>query len=257
MAKQTRPKNLIGSVDKAINILKFLARRSNGATLMEVSKEFGWPHSTVHHLLATLRYHGFVQQIPPGKRYHLGMSLFELGQRVLENFDLVELSLPYLRQLTDETRETSNLAVLDGLDVINLAQVPSQYLMKALSRVGGRVPAYCTALGKCLLSGKSDEEITHLYNGVALEPLTPNTATCVEDIVSAVHRIREQGYGVDDQEREPNVRCIAAPIVVNSGLVLAAVSISGPISRLMPDDDHAIGAVKSCARAISDGIRQL
>ncbi len=255
--KRDPKKNLIGSVDKAINILKFLAQQKDGATLMQVSKEFSWPHSTVHHILATLKYHGFVQQIPPGRKYYLGMTLFELGQRVLEHFNLVELSMPYLRELTEETKETANLAILDGLDVVNVAQVPSKYVMKALSRVGDRVPAHCTALGKCLLSDKTDEEIKGLFNGVQLTRLTPRSIGSMDELIEHVEGVRVNGYALDEEERELNVFCVAAPIRMNSERVMAAVSVSGPSPRLQPDDPDTIDAVIRCADNISAQLQQI
>ncbi len=257
MATKVRPKNLIGSVDKAINILRFLGSQNDGATLMAISNEFGWPHSTAHHILATLRYHGFVQQIPPGKRYHLGMSLFELGQRVLEHFSLVDLAMPHLRHLTEVTRETSNMGVLDGLDVIHIGQVPSEYIMKALTRVGGRAPAYCTGLGKSLLSGKTDDEIRNLYQDNNLVAHTPATLTSAEAIIEHLIDIRRRGYATDNQEREPNVCCVAAPIRTGDGTILAGVSVSGPASRLRTDDQMVIQAVMECAARVSDQLRYL
>lgn len=239
----------VQSVDRALQILESLADAGGSASLGELSATTGLPGPTIHRLIGTLRDRGYVRQ-EPSRRYALGATAVRLGEtagRLLGSW--VE---PTLSSLVDATGETANMAMLDGDQVVYLAQVPSRHSMRMFTEVGRRVDVHCTAVGKALVAGLTDEEIAGI---VARRGMTRHTQTTITDPASFlrhIRRVRERGYACDEGEQEWGVRCLA--VVAESASGRVALSVSGPEARFTPDRRDA--AIPVLLAAAEDLVRR-
>jgi DNA-binding IclR family transcriptional regulator len=173
---------------------------------------------------------------------------------VAGGLDLRETAHPHLVALRDRTRETTQIAILDHWQVVYLERMISPFPVGVMrSRAGAILPAYCTALGKTLLAFMPEAEVEAWAATQKFPALTPSTITSGRRLLKELRVIRHRGYGIDDEEREKGVRCLAAPIQNHHGEVVAAVSIAGPIDRLPREleGSEIAAAVVATARAIS------
>jgi len=198
----------VNSVRKAVEVLIVVAEEEAPVTLSQVSHKTGLPLATAKRILDTLSGVNLVRK--EGKRYSLGLLAFEIGKRAERAMDLPVLAKPYLEKLREETGENANLAILQGSDVVYLACAESFKMMRTFTVPGARVPAHATGVGKVLLSALSDEEIRRLYDGKPLTGFTPKTVTDIEVLLRQLEKAREQGFALDEGEREEGVVCVAA-----------------------------------------------
>ncbi|MFG2002839.1 IclR family transcriptional regulator [Spirillospora sp. NPDC048911] len=220
-------------------------------TLAELARRTGLPKPTAHRLLAELVRWGGLERTSGG--YRLGMRLFILGQRVPRPRGLREAALPYLEDLYEATHENVHLAVLDGVDTLFLEKVSGRRSMPIVSRVGGRLPAYCTATGKVFLALGPPENLRQVLSA-GLPRHTPHTITMPGLLRRELERTLERGYGINQEESETGVSAVAAPIFDHRRRVLAAISITGHACRL--DLGRLAPAVRTAALAVSRELSQ-
>lgn len=214
----------------------------------------GLPRSSVFNLLEALEETGLVERNSETGKYRLGLRLLVLAGAVQSRLDVRQVALAELRRLTEETQETSHLGVLElrDLEVVYIEKLDSPQTIKLASYVGRKVPSYCTSLGKVLLAGLPDSVLRERLAGFKFQALTPNTVTSLDKLMAVLAAVRQQGYAVDDEEHEPGVRCVAAPVRGADGGVAAAVSVAGPASRMTRERVHAMAPrVVAAANAIA------
>lgn len=217
----------VQSLSRAFDLLERLAEANGSLTLSELATSTRLPLPTIHRLLRTLTSGGYVRR-EPSRRYALGAGLIRLGD--VASRSLSVWAMPHLRELVSEIGETANLAMLEGDTAVYVAQVPSAHSMRMFTEVGRRVMPHCTGVGKVLLAQLDDVDVYAILGRTGLPALTENTITTASLLVNELHRIREQGYGVDEGEMELGVRCVAVAVSGAPGNV--AVSVSGPSGRL-------------------------
>jgi len=246
-------RHLVQAVDRALSILETLADNAHPMTLSDLSVKVGLNISTVHRLLATLAEHDFVQQEPETNNYKLGLKVFKIGNAALYDLDLRALARPYLRELVRLCNETVNLVVLDGREVVYIDQVESTNIVKMIAQIGGRGPVHTTAAGKVLLAGLPPRELERLLRDLPLPRLTEKTITTKQELLAELDSIRQAGYSLDLGGTEDHVNCAAAPVFNHEGRVIAAVSISGPSTRVTPEmvKEEMVPLVTKAAQAVS------
>ena len=221
-------------LDRAVQILTLLSD-GRPRTLTEISEEIGFSNSTAFRLLVTLAAHHLVERDPKDGRYRLGLRCLELARAYHDSSDLRRVALPELERLRDETGETVHLAILDEMEVVYLEKLHGHHAIGLMSsRVGARLPAYCTGLGKILLAYVNPEEVRDYFSRREMRRFTPETITNVPDLINHLEEVRARGYALDRGEHEAEVRCVAAPVFDADGTVIAAISVSGPASRMDP-----------------------
>lgn len=229
-------KGRIKSIDKVLNLLEFLSVNEQEIGIAKISKKLNIGLSTIHRILTTLKSRNYIIQNKQTAKYRLGIKLFELGCAVQSTAHLVEIAKPYLKQLSQSTKETANLAVLEAKEVIYLATIESPEILRTEIKPGTRTPAHCTALGKVLLAFISDWEFESLYkNDESLSNLTPNSITSLEELKKHLKKVKEQGYAIDMEEYKIGINCLGVP-VINRNQAIAAISITGPASRFTLDE---------------------
>lgn len=223
--------NLVQSVERAILILETLADNRDGCGVTLIAKVTGLHKSTVHRLLGTLMYKGYVEKDIDADNYRLAAKVLMLASSVLDRMDIRNISRPYIRSLSEDVKEVVHLSILDGDEAVYIDKVESSKVssIRMHSQIGKRVPLYCTAVGKVLLARTEDNKIRELLLNKTLIKFMPNTIDSVDGFLEEVNRARTNGYAMDNLEHEEGIRCIAAPIYDRKGKVVAAVSISGPI----------------------------
>ncbi|WP_249138451.1 IclR family transcriptional regulator [Phycicoccus avicenniae] len=222
-----QPTGGVQSVARAFGLLEVLGDRGGQAGLSELSEAMGLPLPTMHRLLRTLVQLGYIRQLP-SRRYALGPGLIRLGDQATRL--LASWAGPALEQLEEATRETANLAVLDGVQAAYVAQVPSRHQMRMFTEVGRRVYTHSTGVGKALLAGLPDTEVLSVVRRAGMPGFTATTLTDEAALLADLAGIRDRGYAVDEGEQEPGVRCFA--LVVPGAPTPTAVSVSGPDTRV-------------------------
>lgn len=242
----------IKSVAKALKIVEILAKDAGEMALGEIAEKMRMPKGTTHGLISTLCDFGYIDQSPITGKYKLGFKLFELGNIVAQRLEIKNIAAPYIQKLVEEMEETVHLTILDKGEVLYIDKRESQQSIRIASRVGARLPAHCTGVGKVLLAFLPAEERKKIIAEKGLKRFTRNTITDPEVLEAELAKIREQGYAFDNEEFMEGLKCIAAPIRDYTGKVCAAISISGPTSRLRGEKlKKAVELVVATASAIS------
>jgi len=227
--------------DRVLAILIELAGHPDGATLDDLAAAMGGSKSTIHRALGSLVRSGLADQSGRG-RYVLGDEFVRLAFTYHAGRPVSARVEPVLHELAEHFGETAHFGVLEGRDVVYRAKRdPSVGAVRLTSTVGGRNPASNTAIGKVLLAERltTRADVERWLGGEAIEPRTPHSITDLDAFVDELRRTRERGYGVDDQENELGVNCLAVPVYLDGGsLATGAVSISGlafrcPLDRLV------------------------
>jgi DNA-binding IclR family transcriptional regulator len=213
-------------------LLDLLALEKREMSLTEISKALGWPKSTAHGIIATLRDYYYVDQSPVNGYYRLGVRLFELGNVVARSWDIRPLALPAMQNLNNRLGEMVQLATEDQGEVLYLEKLDSTHMMRIVSDIGARLPMHCTGLGKVLLAYKKPSEIKWILNKHGMPQMTAHTITERGALEREFIKIRRQGYALDDREVMEGLRCIAAPIYDRNGGVNYAISVSGFINNM-------------------------
>ena len=230
---------------KVVTVLRAFTIDDHGVSLAELTRRTGLPKPTLHRLLADLVEVRLVERTSAG--YLLGGQLFELGMRASVERRLLEVAIPFMEDLYERTHETVHLGVRDGLEVVYVAKIGGHRQARSPSRIGGRMPLHCTAIGKILLS----------YAGAAvqrdvvekgLERRTPRTLTAPGLLRGQLERAAETGIAYEHEESAPGIACVAAPILDSDDNAIAALSVAGAVGRFQPEK-HAV-AVRAAAAAI-------
>ena len=217
------------AIDKAFSLLvAFGDHTSSGLGVSELARRAKLSKSTAFRILGILERNGIVERV--GTNYRLGPRLNDLGRAVYSprNDRLRDLLLPYLTELFGATRNTVHLAVLHGDDVVYLAKLYGHRTVVAPSRIGGRLPANCTAVGKALLA--YDPEAAAAAMATPLAHLTPRSIADPATLAAELARIRREGVAWDQEESRMGVHCVAAPVLSRTGRPIAALSVSAPLS---------------------------
>ena len=238
----------VESVRRALRILRCFSIDVPELGVSDIARQLGMHKSTVYRLLSTMELEGFVHQVDGG-RYALGWRVFELGEAVRGWQSIRNVVLRHLQALVAETNETAHLAVLDEGSVLYVEKVESPRPLRMPSSVGKRVPPHCTALGKIFLAGLPQDQLWPLLYR-SHERFTPSTIVDPDRLRSEVDAVRANGYAVDHEEIEEGLMCIAAPIL-DDKVVAAAISISGPQSRIGPRLEQYAAAVQATGEALS------
>jgi DNA-binding IclR family transcriptional regulator len=238
------------AIDKAFSLLvAFGEDASTGLGVSELARRTKLSKSTAFRVLGMLERNAMVERV--GTNYRLGARLHDLGRAVYSpgNDRLRDMLLPYLTELFEMTRHTVHLAVLHGTDVIYLAKLYGHRTVGAPSRIGGRLPASCTGVGKVLLAYDPDAAAAVL--ATPLPQLTPRSITDPLSLGQELSNIRRDGVGTDNEESRLGVHCVAAPVLARSGRPIAAMSVSAgagsdlgalamPLRRVCASAAHAL-----------------
>ena len=215
----------------SVRLLKAFSEEQVEIGISDLAKRLGVAKSTVHRLAVTLVAEGMLEQNPDTGKYRLGIALFRLGSLVRQRMSVSNEARPLLRELREKINETVHLAVLDGNEIMYVYNFESTQAIRMRSDVGVRKPAYCTAEGQAILAFQPDDVVERVIQH-GLLARTPQTVTDALALKRVLDGVRQRGCAIEDEESELGMRCIAAPLRNDTGEVVAAIGIAGPVSRL-------------------------
>ncbi len=232
MVKKDKSEYIIQAVSHALDLLEQFHDDVDELGVTELSKRLKLHKNNVFRLLATLESRGYIEQNKATENYRLGLKALELGQTFIKQMGLLRQARPILDRMVEENNETSYVSIFKENHIVYLDVVETNLTVRVVSRVGSRLPAYCTASGKVHLAFMSSEELEATLAEQNLVQHTPTTLAEKDKLMAELEKIRSQGYAVDNEELDPGVRCIAAPIRDYTRRIVGAVSVSGPSMRL-------------------------
>src|SRR5215213_3807773 len=225
--------NSVRSVDRAAALLIALGESQGEAGVTELARRLGLHKSTASRLLATLQKRGLVEQDEESGKYRLGLVVIRLAERAERTLDLRSIAMPELDRLARATRETTGLGVLDGDQLLTVAQADGPNLVAVGDWTGRWVPLHSVAGGKVLLASLPEREILRLVRR-GLDRFTDRTITDLEPLLEELARVRRRGYATAFGEYDTGLNAIAAPVHDARGQVIAAVDVWGPAFRVTP-----------------------
>jgi IclR family transcriptional regulator, KDG regulon repressor len=221
-----------GAILKTLDILEiFLKEQETEIGISKLADLTGLKVSTAHRIASLLVEKGYLSQQGKRGKYALGLKFLEFNGALNRNMRIRDIALPILEKLRMATGESANLATLDHNDVVYVEHVDSNQTLRTFTQVGNRAPLYCTCVGKVFLASMNLEERGFLKNE-SFSRFTDNTLADLEELEKELSVIKREGVAVDNGEMDIGVRCIASPVKDSGGKVIAAISISGPYTRL-------------------------
>lgn len=221
----------ITALQRGLRLLHLFSEFPRGLSAKQVAALSRLPVSTVHRFLANLVTAGFLNRDAEGT-HHLGIACFSIGQAAVGQLDIRRLSLPYLQELNQQTRETIHLTMRHGLSAVYVEKLDSPEQLRIHSRIGASVPLHCTAVGKVMLAYMPEDEQERILPQLDLKRPTPNAVGNLQELRTELYRVRKNGYACDLEEHELHIRCVAAPIWDHTGSVQSSLSITAPTLRM-------------------------
>ena len=219
-------------VGKALSLLVLLGDEPRGASAADISRRAELPFSTTYRLLGSLTRDGFVDYEPDGRRYHLGLRIFQLGQRVSNHHGFAGTATPVLRRVTEQTAEATILSVRDGLHHLTVSKVDGPQTFRVTSDPGHLGSLSATAVGKVLVAFAEDAEREQLIADLPLERLTEKSIVDRDAFRAELEEVRRRGYALMDEENELGMRALAVPLLNAQGYAFASLATAAPVFRL-------------------------
>lgn len=224
------------SVDKVLRIVEYMAEVRTPMKLQELSKEIGFPPSTILRLLTSLIDMGYVYQDRETLKYSLTLKFCKIGDSVKSSLNITEIVHPYLLDISNKSGEVAYFGIEQDMMLVYLDAIGGVNMeISNLRRIGRIAPLYATGIGKALLLNYDDNKLIKLLNSKEVIKFTENTLNTFDELKVELEKIRAQGYAIDNQECEEGIRCISVPIRDYTGQVVGGISISGSINRIVPE----------------------
>lgn len=241
---------IVQTLSNAIDLINVFETESEPLSISELAQKTGMNRTTLFRLLYTLKSKGFVEMDPHTGKYRLGFRIVQLSSLVLQRLSIRQMLRPHLERLRNTLNLTVHLVVMNDQKAIFIDKLEVADAIFMGSYVGWVAPMYCTASGKLLLSYQDDSFVSDYLEKVAFKAYTYKTLTEPSRLWQEVQTIRKQGYSVDDEEMVEGLTCYAAP-VTDKERIVAAISVSGPTSRMTISREKILHELLSCSRTVS------
>ncbi|MHB1653496.1 MAG: IclR family transcriptional regulator [Desulfitobacteriaceae bacterium] len=222
----------VQTLERSLDVLEVLAQADEALGVTEIGNRVGLHKSTVHRILQTLAYRGYVEKEKDRDRYHLGIKIVELGIKFFDDLQIRKVAEPFLAQLAKTFDEVVHLVLSDEGEIVYLDKMEGSQVISMRSRVGRRAPMHCTAVGKAILASLSEPEVRHILGTKGMPKLTQKTITTVDELLTEFSEIRRTKVAKDDEENELGIICLGTPVLDYSGKAIGGVSVSGPANRM-------------------------
>lgn len=237
MTKEISNRDYVNSLARGLEVIRSFTRTRPKMTLSDISRATGMTRATVRRFVLTLVREGYAQT--DGKYFTLKPKVLELGFAALSSLTFVDVAQPIMAKLAYKLEESVFAAVLEDEDVVYVASAPPPRRFVNISvSVGSRAPAHAVSTGRVLLAALPEEELLKYLDRVKLKKRTPNTVTSKVKLRSLIEEAAAKGWSIVDQELEIGLRSISVPIRDKNGLVIAALNVACPSSRITPEDMH-------------------
>ncbi|WP_112248551.1 IclR family transcriptional regulator domain-containing protein [Kribbella monticola] len=256
MAGEASTGTFLQGLERGLAVIRAFSADAPSLTLSEVARDVGITPATARRILLTLEELGYVRS--DGRRFSLTPRVLALGWAYLSSLDLGDIAGPFMEELSAKTRESCSIATLDLPDIVYVARVPTSRIMTVALGVGARLPAYATSMGRVLLAGLPEEELSAYLESLDAEAHTEHTVTSTDALREVVTRAGADGYALVDQELELGLRSIAVPIKDSRGRPVAALNVSAHASRTSKAAlrSDVLEPLRDCAESISTALRR-
>ena len=227
----SKSKYYIEALSRGLQVLEIFSEESPTLNLTEIASSVGLDKSTAFRFVHTLEKMGYLERNPATKQYRPGLKVLRLGFAALNGLETAEIAQPYLKALSAECGETTNMTVRDGAEIVYVVRIKTRQIIAANLQVGSRLPVHCTCMGKAQLIDLSRQELRDLLGEGPYLEMGRNTITTLEALVDELDRVRQQGYAINDEELAVGLRAVAAPVRQRNGDVVAAINISVTTAR--------------------------
>lgn len=252
MKVQIDDKYRVPGLERGLRVIEYLNDHPDGLTMGELSSKLGIPTNSVYRILATLERRNYVQKQESGSHYYLTSKLLSMSAPVTGVSSFVESSLPYMRALRDDTRESVLCGTLLGEEGVVLEQVEGLHSFSFRIKPGLRFPLHTAAPGKLFLAHMSEQERLAYLKNAHLQKFTPHTLTSTSALLKEVNQAKQDGYAFDREEEVIGQVCVASGVFNRSGRLNGAIWMVAPSNRVLPQDLSELGTkVRECAEQIS------
>lgn len=258
MSNDNNDKNTVKSVVKAFAVLQSFGPDAEELVIADVARAAGLDNATAFRLLNTLVSLGYVEKVPDSRRFRLTFKCLDLGFNAIARSDIRSLGRPLLRSLVNDRIEAASIGVLDGHEIVYVERIQAGLQRLAVDvRVGNRVPAFSSALGRAILAHLPLDDERAILEASSPRPLTQYTLVDIDRLLSEIAKVRRDGYAVSDQETVTGLRVLAAPITDVDGIPIAAMSVAAPAygQTLEQFIEDARDATCAAARQLSLAVR--
>lgn len=221
----------VRAVERALQILNCFDDEHPERGVSEIAQAVDLHKATTHRIVTTLVNYGYLERAADGQKYRLGLELTDLGFKVIRRMDLRREAIPYMNRLVERWDEACDLSIFDQGNVFYIEVIQGNHALTISAAIGLRLPPHSTASGKLFLAFRSPEDL----KAIIQQPLiayTEKTITSPERLLEQLEQIRRQGYAFDDEELEVGIRAVAAPVFNQDGIIVAAMSMPSPSSRM-------------------------
>lgn len=233
-----RGSDYVQSLERGLAVIRAFDAQHPELGLSDVARATGLTRATARRFLLTLEKLGYVRS--EGGRFSLRPRVLELGFAYLSSFTLPEVAQPHMEALVAKVNESSSISVLDDVEIVYVARVPTRRIMTITLAVGSRLPAYATSMGRVLLATLPPADLEERLSRMTIRPLTARTVEDVEALRRELDRVRAEGWAMVDQELEEGVRSVGVPIRESSGTVIAGMNVSVHASRMTTQELHRV-----------------
>lgn len=232
----------VQTLERSLDVLEVLSQADEALGVTEIGNRVGLHKSTVHRILQTLAYRGYVEKEKDRDRYHLGIKIVELGIKFFDDLQIRKVAEPFLAELAKTFDEVVHLVLYDEGEIVYLDKMESSQVISMRSRVGRRALMHCTAVGKAILASLSETEVRHIMATKGMPKLTQKTIITIDDMLKELIEIKRTKIAKDDEENEMGIICLGTPVLDYSGRAIGGVSVSGPANRMEEKGLDKIGA---------------
>jgi IclR family pca regulon transcriptional regulator len=222
-------RDIVKSLERGLAVIRAFGAHKSAMTLTEVARDTGLTRATARRFLLTLIRLSYVET--DGRYYWLRARVLELGYAYLSGLSWPDAALPHIERLVGEVEDASEVAILDGADVVFILRVPGPQIINVAINIGARLPAHATALGKVLLAGLPEPELEAYFATAQLQSLAPRTIVSADALRAELAAVRANGWAISDQELEEGLRAIAVPLHDRTSQVVAALNLSSHVVR--------------------------
>ena len=243
-------------LERGLAVIRAFSAESPSLTLSEVARDVGISPATARRILLTLEELGYVRT--DGRRFLLTPRVLALGWAYLSSLDLGDIAGPFMEELSAKTQESCSIATLDLPDIVYVARVSTSRIMTVALGVGVRLPAYATSMGRVLLAGLPEPELSKYLSSLNAEELTDRTVSSTDELRKVIAQAGTDGYALVDQELELGLRSIAVPILDSRGRTAAALNVSAHVARSTVASlrTDVLPPLLECADHISTALRR-
>ena len=219
------------SLARGLDMLELLGKSPRGMALHEIARALALPKSSASNLVHTLLHKRFARYDADTQLYSLSLRAFEVGSAALAGVDVESVLRIHMREIAEACNETVHCGVPDGTDVVYVDKIESTRSIRMSSRIGARMPLYCTAMGRAILACMPDGQVAELLAYQRFEPLTPHTVSSLEGLLRELAAVRARGYADEREETDESVCCVGVAVRGREGTAHYAISISAPTFR--------------------------